>query len=161
MHRFLWRNLETDRPPDTYVINVLTFGDKYAPAMAQIALQKTSNEGESINPEPARTIKDNTYMDDILDSVNTKEEPKKLTSDVDKILKGGSFKVKGWLSNEDLEDRNTKMNEIKVPRSQAEAKLLGVSWNCEEDILKYKFETEAVKSSLTDLTKRKILSQMA
>ena len=42
VHRFLWRDLEIDRPPDTYVMNVLTFGDKPAPAMAQVALRKTA-----------------------------------------------------------------------------------------------------------------------
>jgi hypothetical protein len=31
-------NLETERDSDTYVKTVLTFGDKPAPAMAQIAL---------------------------------------------------------------------------------------------------------------------------
>ena len=36
-HRFLWRNLETEREPDIYAKTVLTFGDKPAPAMAQIA----------------------------------------------------------------------------------------------------------------------------
>ena len=40
VHRFLCRNLETDKPPDIYKMNVLTFGDKPAPAMAQIALQR-------------------------------------------------------------------------------------------------------------------------
>jgi hypothetical protein len=28
VHRFFWRNLETERDPDTYVKTVLTFGDK-------------------------------------------------------------------------------------------------------------------------------------
>jgi hypothetical protein len=51
VHRFLWRNMERNRPPDTYVMNVITFGDKPAPAMAQIALKKTAVEGEAINPE--------------------------------------------------------------------------------------------------------------
>ena len=46
VHRFLWWNLETDRPPDTYVMNVLTFGDKHAPAMAQVTLRKTAEKGE-------------------------------------------------------------------------------------------------------------------
>ena len=142
-------------------MNVLTFGDKPAPAMAQIALQKTADEGESIKQEAAKTIKDNTYMDDILDSLNMTEDAKKLTSDVDKILEKGGLKVKGWLSNKDLEDSNMGMNEIKVPQSQTEAKVLGISWNCIEDVLKYKFEIEAVKLCLTDLTKRKILSQIA
>ena len=84
-------------------MNVLTFGDKPAPAMAQIALQKTLEEVESSNPEAARIIKDNTYMDDILDSIDTKEEAKKLTSGVDRILETGGFEVKGWQSNKDLE----------------------------------------------------------
>ncbi|XP_028404826.1 uncharacterized protein LOC114527396 [Dendronephthya gigantea] len=161
VHRFLWRNLETDRPPDTYAMNVLTFGDKPAPAMAQVALQKTAEEGKSINPEAARTIKVNTYMDDILDSVNTKEEAKKLTGDIDSILERGGFKVKGWQSNTDLDDRDTEASEIKVPKCKPEAKVLGVSWDRLKDVLKYKFEIEAVKFCTTDLTKRKILSQVA
>ena len=158
VHRFLWRNLETNRPPDIYAMNVLTFRNKPAPAMAQIALQKTADEGESINPEAARTIKDNTYMDGILDSVNTKEEAKKLTSDADRILEKGGFKVQGWLSNKDLNNRNTETNEVKVPQDETEAKVLGVWWNCKEDVLRYKFEIEAVKSYLT---KREILRQIA
>ena len=47
-------------------MNVLTFGDKSAPAMAQVALKKTAVEGEAINPRAAQTVKDNTYMDNIL-----------------------------------------------------------------------------------------------
>ena len=44
VHRYLWRDLEKERDLDTYVKTVLTFGDKLAPAMAQIALQKTAEE---------------------------------------------------------------------------------------------------------------------
>nr|XP_054771128.1 uncharacterized protein LOC129279041 [Lytechinus pictus] len=45
VHRYLWRNLETDRPPDVYVKTVLTFGDKPSPAMAQIALRLKAKVG--------------------------------------------------------------------------------------------------------------------
>ena len=62
VHRFLWRNLQADREPDIYVKTVLTFGDKPAPAMAQIALRKTADEAKKDFPE---VLKDNTYMDDI------------------------------------------------------------------------------------------------
>ena len=146
VHRFLWRNLGTDRPPDTYVMNVLTFGDKPVPAMAQIA---------------ACTIKGNTYMDDILDSMKTTEEAKKLTTDIDHILKNGGFKVKGWQSNKNVCKSILEINEIKVPQGRTEAKVLGVAWNSSEDTLKYKVEIEAIKSCITDLTKRKILRQIA
>ena len=43
VHKFLWRNLHTDREPDVYVKTVLTFGDRPAPGMAQIALRKTAD----------------------------------------------------------------------------------------------------------------------
>ena len=43
--------METERPPDVYVKTALTFGDKPAPAMAQIALRKTAEEGEELYPE--------------------------------------------------------------------------------------------------------------
>jgi hypothetical protein len=51
VHRFLWRNLDTTQPPDTYVKTVLTFGDKPAPAMTQIGLRKTAQETR-VNVQP-------------------------------------------------------------------------------------------------------------
>ena len=71
VHRYLWRHLETERDPDTYVKTVLTFGDKPAPAMAQIALQKTAEENQELYPEAAKAIKINSYMDDLCDSLDT------------------------------------------------------------------------------------------
>ena len=61
VHRYLWRDLETKR--ETYVKTVLTFGDNPAPAMAQIALQKTAEENQELYPEPAKAIEVNSLMD--------------------------------------------------------------------------------------------------
>ena len=61
--------METNRDPDVYVKTVLTFGDKHAPAMAQIALRKTAELEIDVHPEAAETLKKNIYMDDICDSV--------------------------------------------------------------------------------------------
>ena len=49
VHRFLWRNFNTQREPDVYVKPVLTFGDKPAPAMAQTALRKRAEEKKKMN----------------------------------------------------------------------------------------------------------------
>ena len=68
VHRYLWRNMKTDKPPDVYVKTVLTFGDKPVHAMVQIALRKTAEEGENEYPEAAKVLKVNTYMDDICHS---------------------------------------------------------------------------------------------
>jgi hypothetical protein len=96
--------MDTNRPPDTYVKTVLTFGDKPAPAMAQIALRKTAEQAEGSHPYAAEVLKRNTYMDDICDSVPTVESAKQLTKDLDEILDNGGFQVKGWSSNEMLEE---------------------------------------------------------
>ena len=161
VHRFLWRNLEVDRPPDTYVMNVLTFGDKPAPAMAQVALRKTAEEGESDSPRAAQTIKDNSYMDDILDSVQTNNEATELTAEIDGILEKGGFQVKGWTSNAELSPKNNRKEseEINVPQGKQDAKVLGLVWNNKDDVLKYKVEVKVSQQS--KLTKRNILSQVA
>ena len=51
VHRFLWRNFETDREPDIYVKTVLTFGDRPAPTMAITAMHKTAKLKQDEKPE--------------------------------------------------------------------------------------------------------------
>ena len=95
VHRFLWRSLETNREPDTYVMTVLTCGDKPAPAMAQIALRKSAQENKNDYPAAADTITNNVYMDAICDPGETVEEAQKLTKEVDTAMETGGFNVKG------------------------------------------------------------------
>ena len=155
--------METNWTPDKYVMNVITFGDTPAPAMAKIALKKTAVEGEAINPRAAQTVKDNTYMDDILDSVNTVKEAEELSRAIYDILANGGFKVKEWQSNEDLNKNKAtqEMEEIKVPQGISEEKVLGVVWNNRDDVLKYKVVPDILKSQPVKITKRSILSQIA
>ena len=94
VHRYLWRDMETNRPPNVYVKTVLTFGDKPAPGMAQIALPKTAEESEESDPEAAKVLKKDVYMDDICHAVDSLTEAKKIAADLDKVLKKGGFSVK-------------------------------------------------------------------
>ena len=64
-HRFLWRQME-EREPDIYVMTALSFGDRPAAAIAALALQKTAQNSEMQYPGAAATIKDNSYVDDII-----------------------------------------------------------------------------------------------
>ena len=163
VNRFLWREMKTDREPDTYVKTILTFGDKPAPAMAQIVLRKTAEEGESLNPHAPKTLKNNSYMDDILDSVHTVQEAQELTTGIDKVLEKGGFKVKEWQSNKDLSNNGDQQGgEVNVLTGQVEDKVLGIVWNITEDSFKFKVKNEAIEVlNSTTLTKRSILSQVA
>ena len=162
VHRYLWRDMETEREPDVYVKTVLTFGDKPAPAMAQTALRKTAEEAKNCYPDAAKIIADNTYVDDICDSVPSVEEAKRLTKETDKVLESGGFHVKGWLSNKSLEDTaidnvNEDQSVMKLLQGPAEEKVLGVVWNHEQDVFMFKVHPPGE----IKLTKRIILSNIA
>ena len=159
VHRYLWRNMETSREPDTYVKTVLTFGDKPAPAMAQIALRKTADQAKTLYPEAAQVLKNNTYMDDICDSVRTVQQAKRLTTELDEMLKKGGFQVKGWLSNRSLENEIAEQEKPKKKLLQGttQEKVLGTVWNHAEDVLLFSVNPP---KDIT-LTKRAILSQIA
>ena len=136
VHRFLWRNLQTDREPDVYVKTVRTFGVKPAPAMAQIALLKTADEAKKDFPEATQVLKDNTYMDDICNSVRTEEQARELTKCIDSVLETGGFKVKGWLSNKARKSSTDQKErkEAAILYGVSEEKVLGVSWNNHTDV---------------------------
>jgi hypothetical protein len=57
VHRFLWRNMETDRETDVYVKTVLTFGDRPSPAMATVAMHKTAELKEDRKPKQQKQLK--------------------------------------------------------------------------------------------------------
>ena len=101
VHRLLWRNLDTEREPDTNVKTVLTFMDKPAPAMALTALKKTAEESGDVHPEAADVLKNNTYMDDICESRKTTDEARKITHEIDEVLATGGFSIQEWISNRD------------------------------------------------------------
>ena len=161
VHRFLWRGLEIGRDPDVYIKTVLTFGDKPAPAMAQIALRKTANANKAEYPKAAEVLEKSTYVDDICESLNKKQEARELTDNIDKVLKTGGFSVKAWICNETLKERE--MNLYK----EDEEKVLGTVWNFKTDKFHFRVAADLLKleNSLSQvpmkMTKRKILSQVA
>ena len=165
VHRFLWRNLDPDREPDTYVKNVLTFGDKPAPAMAQIALRKTAEESADVHPKAANVLKNNTYVDDICDSLKTTDEARMLTKDIDEVLATGGFSIKEWISNCDQEEQQTQEQNATSDAEESSAeKVLGLEWNPKSDKLKLharEINDRNGSQNSEKLTKRSVLSRVA
>ena len=160
VHRFLWRNLETEREPDTYVKTVLTFGDRPSPTMAIVALRKTAELQEVAKPEAANAIKKNTYVDDICDSQTSVEAARELTSDIDEILDAGGFHVKEWISNASLNEKSQKGEVVLGQDHESDAqKVLGTVWHPQEDKLSFKVKVEKIDEA--NLTKRTILSKLS
>ena len=72
-HRFLWRDLE-NRVPDVYVITRVNMGDRPAAAISSEAIYKTADLFNTDYPDVSRLLKNSTYVDDIVDSVENTEQ---------------------------------------------------------------------------------------
>ena len=175
-HRFLWRDMESNRSPDIYVITSVSFGDKPAGAIAQLALRKTAESESDKYPQAADTLIKNTYMDDVLDSANSVHDAKKLTRDVDEVLSKGGFVIKKWTTTSETSGfRDMCTGEKTV---EEDSKVLGITWNAQTDEFGFKtklnfsekkrkirsspnLKQEEIRSRTPkDLTKRMILSQV-
>ncbi|XP_022781652.1 uncharacterized protein LOC111322749 [Stylophora pistillata] len=141
VHRFLWRNMETEREPDIFFKTVLTIEDKPAPAMAQIALRKKNSAREQGRlPSSGR-------------SANEQHT--------------GGFKVKEWISNKVLKENvsGDAEKEINLVKGHEE-KVLGTMWSFRTDKFHFRVVVDLLKlhnspSHVQKMTKRMILSQVA
>ena len=168
VHRFVWRNCETDREPDIYAKTVLTFGDRPAPAMPTTAMRKTASLKENDKPRAVEAITKNAYVDDICDSVCTTEDAKNLTSDIDEVLESGGFHIKKWISNAAINTEESLDEQVIVGSNNDTEKVLGTIWVPSEDKCSFKVRTESAvvatnqnPSHPPKLTKRRILSKLA
>ncbi|XP_064623033.1 uncharacterized protein LOC135485150 [Lineus longissimus] len=129
-HRFLWRDFEK-RAPDVYVKQVLTFGDVSSPALANTAIDLTTEEYEETFPEAVATIKRCRYMDYIGDSLPTIPAATKRTEEIDEIFDSGHFKIKEWISNEQLGRNGNPATDNSD--QMGDEKFLGVLWDRDQD----------------------------
>ena len=95
VHRFLWRDCE-DRPPDVYVMTRVSLGDKPSGTIAIVAKNLTAQRFAHIDPDAAKTLTTNAYVDDIIDSVMSWPLALSRSSNCEKIAGLGSFVFKGW-----------------------------------------------------------------
>ncbi|XP_071959547.1 uncharacterized protein [Antedon mediterranea] len=139
-HRFLWRNMEIDRPIHTYCVTAVNFGDGPSATMAIRALQRTAELSAELFPEAAQTLQENVYMDDIADNLQTVEKAYERSEEINAILSKGSFNVKEWtISGVNMDT----------------TKFLGLEWNPRDDKLKVPVPTYC--EEIGSLTKRKCL----
>ena len=166
---FLWRDLDTSRPPDVYQMQVVVFGAKSSPAMANYVLQKTAQaHQERATPESEAqaaavgAVFTNFYMDDFLKSERTPQAAMKMQRELSKLLASGGFRLTKWLSNsrEVLEsipssERARGSTDLGLQHLPAE-KTLGVIWDSEKDTLSFQ-----VTNTEAQATKREVLRQTA
>jgi hypothetical protein len=161
-HRLLWRDLEPNRPMETYEAVRLVFGDRASPYLAMYILKEQAKKAAEQHPTASQVIQNYTYMDDVMSSFETTLIARQMRDELQTVVGPAGFSIRKWGSNsgavleglnEDEKASGVKIKENELPS----VKTLGVWWDAEADTFTYsvKLETHSIK------TKRKLLSIVA
>ncbi|CAB3980748.1 Hypothetical predicted protein [Paramuricea clavata] len=69
-HRYLWRDMNSTRPPDVYEMNCLVIGDKSSPCEANFPVIRRTEDNQDQWPEAAATVRRDIFVDDFYSSCN-------------------------------------------------------------------------------------------
>lgn len=159
--RLLWRNNDQSKTPDIYEIQVLFFGAKCSPCIAQDIKNRNARENIDEFPAAAYEIINRHYMDDYLGGADSTNDAIKLISDVIKVHSKGGFEICNWVTNseevlshipENL--RAQTMKDIQIESSNCEERILGVWWDFKQDHFRYQFKFLKIDPDIIHLQKR-------
>ncbi|XP_070066974.1 uncharacterized protein [Drosophila virilis] len=80
--KFLWRDGDSSRSPETYVMQVMTFGAYCSPALANYFKNRNTERFVAEHPDAVKAICENTFVDDWLQSVDSESQMKQLAETV-------------------------------------------------------------------------------
>ena len=170
VHRFLWRDMNTDREPTHYKQLALSFGDRPSGAIAMMALRKTAEENKKEYPRAYDLIQNDSYADHLFTSVNSVDEAKQLIYETEKVLKNGGFEIKQWICSkaceiENLLDKNEVSMRILKPDYE---KVLGIVWKPEIEEFRFQInvklrviEEDVMEINDYNATPRQLVSTLA
>lgn len=167
VQRFLWRNCETDKEPDVYLMNVMIFGASCAPSISQYVKNTNASKYESQYPSAVSAVKNNHYVDDFLYSTDTVEQAVNIAQEVKYIQSQAGFNLRNWVSNKkevvyQLEKtKQTNEKHIHMGSDKEIEKVLGVFWKPMDDTIMFRISPHILSNDIIRLnkypTKRQIL----
>ena len=160
---FLWRNMEPNRPPDTYEMQKAIFGAKCSPAIASYALRQTMASCPSSEPWNAEELARQFYMDDYVASEESIESASRLLQTVTALAASGGFRLQKWISNSRAVLAAVHPTERAHPDWDLEAHLptervLGLLWDTEADTVSVRPPPDLQRNCAT---KREVLAAIA
>ena len=121
-HRFLWRNMKSEKQPDTYVITRVNMGDKPSGTIASLSLRKTAEMKRE--QYPIEILLQIHHIYNIIDCTDTLENAINITSNITNILKPSDFNIKQWVISC---THNTADSEL-LDFTDGIEKVLGMNW---------------------------------
>jgi hypothetical protein len=166
--RFLWRDGDSSKPPETYVLTVMTFGSVCSPTSAQWIKNNHASQYIDTKPRAVESIINRHYVDDMLDSFESEQKAMSTVRDVIEIYEAAGMEIRNWLSNSRvlMESFNTNNKEnatslsLNFDEDQVD-KILGIYWNVKSDRHTFKLNFVRADPDLVNLirvpTKREVL----
>lgn len=161
--RLLWRENPKDKVKDYRLLRV-TFGVSAAPYLAVKSLQQTSKDYGNKYPLAADRIVRDFYIDDYMSGCETEREAIEIYHQTKDILRKGGFELQKWASNSRVVMEEFKKTEETTRKDNLELKsddiikILGLSWNINNDTFEY---TVNLPPQIHPITKRVILSDIS
>ncbi|XP_058817874.1 uncharacterized protein LOC131681180 [Topomyia yanbarensis] len=165
--RFLFRQ-DPASQPDTYVMDVATFGSTSSPCSAQYVKNRNAQDYSEQFPDAVEAIVNGHYVDDYFDSTDTIAEAVKRATEVKHIHSKAGFQIRNWVSNSEEflnhmgEPREEQVIHFNTDKTNSTERVLGMSWNPTDDVFvfstKLRDDLEPFVSGKRRPTKRKVLS---
>eukprot|EP00795_Rhopilema_esculentum_P016014 gene16014-7350_t len=186
--RFLWfTNIEETMEIQEYRFCRVVFGVSCSPFLLNATLRRHIESYAAEEPEICNKLINSLYADDINSGSHTIEEAFELYEKSKRLMQKGGFNLRKWRSNSSevmnairqqessdaVNCENTRMHREddesfaksttgKLTTEEAsDAKVLGVPWNSETDVLSFKLSHLAELTKENKVTKRAILRTIA
>jgi hypothetical protein len=97
-HRFFWRS-EDYEPMQLYRHCRCMFGEKISLFISVATVLHHAELNKEAYPRALRALKENLYVDDLLEGNDCLEQLIKLRQELSRLMESGGFKLRKWISN--------------------------------------------------------------
>ena len=94
--RFLWWNLELERPPKVYQMLVVIFRDVSSPCLATALYNR---QDIALSADTIKSVEKHFYMDDFLKSLCDETIAVRMFREMSSLLACGGFRLTKWISS--------------------------------------------------------------
>lgn len=181
--RFLWFDDPRNRDSKVEVFRFcrVVFGLNASPFLLNGTIRHHLSQWEDKDPEFVRQMTEGFYVDDLVTGEDSVESAFSVYSKAKHVMGQGGFKLRKWVTNDEGLRESIKVSErglvgdVEEDKADDESyaksslgaqddhhqKVLGLPWNCTEDILCLSFKEICDKAEELKFTKRKLLSLLA
>ena len=157
-HRFLWRDVQSNREPNVFEFDRVVFGVNSSPFQAQFVPQEHARQRQSVLSLAKETVLERTYMDDSLDSVPDVKTGVGLYSQLSRLSESAGMHDRRWLSNV-LEVLQSISASVNLDSGELPSvKTLGVLWCPIEDVVKFQVDLPTKSTDDTKCSFRRMIA---